>query len=172
MPRGFFRFVLYFCGVLLGVWLFLNVLSVPRELVTETVIRAPIQRVWNSVIELDNYPMWNPFIKHAGGRVAVNSDIEMEIHLPGRQVVHLNSMVEEAKEVAALQWSAGYNVPGVIDLTNRIEMKFQDMGTVKVTQTQRFSGLLIGPLTEGMLRRWEEGSADMLEGLKKHCQRD
>lgn len=172
MPRRFLRFVVYFFVAFLSVWLFLSLLSSPREVVTETVIRAPIQNIWNTVIDVDSYPSWNPLYVSGTGKIALNSSVDLEIHLPGRQKFHMHPFVDEAKEVETLHWTAGYMIPGFFDLTSRIDMRFQDVGTVKVTHTQRFTGLLVGPLTDGMIGRWEEGSTRMLEALKTRCQRN
>lgn len=171
MPRGFMRFVFIFCALVGGLWLVLVLLSAPREIKTEIVIEAPIGTVWKELVDFDNYPAWNPFITYISGPVVAGSRLEVHVQPPGGSPMTFRPVLEEAKETQRLQWTGVLFIPGLFDGTHRFEMEFYDMGKVKFTQTESFSGLLVGPLTDSMLARTEQGFKEMNEALKKRCER-
>ena len=53
------------------------------ELRTETEIDAPVERVWQVLMDFDSYPRWNPFIRSIRGTPEVGSRLEVEIGASG-----------------------------------------------------------------------------------------
>lgn len=171
MPKGFPLAVLIFCAVIALVWLGLSAISAPREIRTEVVIEAPLQEVWDALVDFESYPQWNPFIPHISGRVVVGSRLEVHIAPPGGSRSVFRPRVEEAVPLQRLQWHGRLLVPGLFEGTHRFQLELIGLGKTKLTHSETFTGLLVGPLTESMLARTEQGFLAMNDALKNYCER-
>ena len=56
-----------------------------KELRTEIIINAPVEKVWNVLTDFPQYPNWNPFIKYIQGNVQEGEKIQVKLVLPGSQ---------------------------------------------------------------------------------------
>src|SRR5438046_5552293 len=66
------------------------------ELRTETEIDAPVERVWQVLMDFDSYPRWNPFIRSIRGTPEVGSRLEVEIGAPGTRPMRFRPTVRVA----------------------------------------------------------------------------
>lgn len=170
MPKGFLPIVLTICGVLGIVWVALFMLSTPREIRTEIIIDAPLEKTWQTLIDFGEYPAWNPFIQHISGQLVVGSELEVHIHPPGGSSMVFRPRVQEVRETQALEWKGQLLVPGLFDGVHRFEVSFHDLGKTKLVHSERFSGILVGPLMDSTLARTEQGFREMNEAFKKRCE--
>ena len=60
-----------------------------KELRTEIVIQASPENVWKILTDLENYPRWNPFIRHAIGKAEVGETVDIDFE-PDSKGLNLN----------------------------------------------------------------------------------
>lgn len=55
---------------------------------SETTIEAPVQKVWNIIIDLERYPEWNPFTPRISAtRIVVGQEFVLDCRLSEKQLL-------------------------------------------------------------------------------------
>ncbi|MFE0136321.1 SRPBCC family protein [Streptomyces sp. NPDC059037] len=140
-----------------------------RNIETQVAIDAPLDVVWDVVVDLDRYREWNPFIIEARGKAEVGQELslrmqrpkksEEEVHKPTVTVVERNRM---------LQWSGIIRHASIFRARHEFLLEKNDKGGaggVLLRQREDFGGLTM-PLAGGMVWRIEEGFLLMNAALK------
>ena len=140
-----------------------------KELRTETEIDAPPEQVWQVLTDFRAYPEWNPFIRSIEGEPKVGSGLKLRIEQPGGRAMTFKPKVRAAEPARELRWLGRLLLPGLVDGDHRLALEPLDGGRSKFIQSERFSGLLIGLLTN-TLAATEQGFERMNEALKRRVE--
>ncbi|MEX2527797.1 MAG: SRPBCC family protein [Gemmatimonadota bacterium] len=83
----------------------------PVHLLQEAVIRAPVERVWGSLVDLSQWPMWHPGIS----RLGVEGELEVGTRFHWRMNgMHLHGRVLELEAPVRARWEVrGMGLAGV-----------------------------------------------------------
>ena len=57
--------------------------KIMNELNTEIDIYAPPNKVWNLLIDFENYPNWNPYLRHISGPLTIGTKLKVSAHPSG-----------------------------------------------------------------------------------------
>jgi hypothetical protein len=140
-----------------------------KELQTEIWIERPPAAVWQILTATDEYPSWNPFIRHMRGQLQAGNRIEVEIGAPGSDTMTFRPVVLKVERDRELRWLGSLWMPGVFDGEHSFRLE-SDGRRTHFIQSERFSGLLVGRLTDSILRETEEGFAAMDEAVKQRAE--
>jgi hypothetical protein len=99
-------------------------------------------RVWGVLTDLGAYPEWNPFIVRAEGRIEVGSRLSLRMQPVGARAVSLRPTVLEAVEGGHLRWRGQLWMRGIFDAEHDFRVEALDEGRSRLTQNERFTGLL------------------------------
>ncbi|MFC6992328.1 SRPBCC family protein [Haladaptatus sp. GCM10025707] len=113
------------------------------ELTTSIDIDAPPETVWRVLTDFDHYPEWNDFM-HIAGRPTVGTRLHIT---PGPAAGRSPSFKPEVLRADAnreLRWLGHLYVRGLFDGEHRFEITDLGDGTSRLTQAERFSGVLVG----------------------------
>lgn len=139
-----------------------------RSIDTTVTIGATPDRVWEVLTDLESYSEWNSFITSAGGSVAVDEDLDLEMGLNGR-TMRISPVVQEAEIAASFEWLGKIGVRGLFDGRHRFELSANSGGTV-LTHSERFTGVL-APLVFKMIEeQTREGFDAMNRDLKARAE--
>lgn len=166
MPRGFLLFVLIFIvitGLIAGA---LVLMQKDREIRTEIVIAAPPEAVWRVLTATAEYPSWNPFLVSLKGTLAHDEKLEVTVRPPGGSEMSFLARVLVATPNQELAWRGGVVVPGIFQGEHRFRLQPTAGGHTRFLHSQKFTGLLVGPVMNAMLDRTERGFAEMNLALK------
>jgi len=109
-------------------------------------VEAPVQEVWDRMMEVSTWPEWKPFIKKAkvaGGYDSLTngSTLKFSAVIGGPVAIPLSAKVTEFSVPSRLAWSGG--VPGVFFAVHSFDFKAAQ-GKTRVVSREEFSGALLG----------------------------
>jgi hypothetical protein len=113
-----------------------------HEIVTEVVLEASAERVWQVVTNLDAYSGWNPVLRRVRGRLAIGQRLTVvRIGAHGREIVERPTVVRY-RPVRELRWRTRLALPWLLD-TERV-FRVESLGPVRTRflHWQSRSGLL------------------------------
>ena len=119
-------------------------IQVKREIVTEIVIGASPDAVWEVLLDFDSYPEWNPFITSASGQAETGERLAVTIQPQGRRAMQFRPEVLRALPGQELSWLGRVGVPGLFDGEHRFILEADaDSGGTRFIQRETFSGILL-----------------------------
>jgi hypothetical protein len=142
---------------------------VRRSISRSVEIDAPPDRVWRELADTAAYPGWNPFIKRLDGELREGATLEVEIEPPGGRRMTFKPTVTAAEPNRELGWLGHLLVRGLFDGEHRFEIDDLGDGRSRLTQSERFSGLLVRPFG-GTLAKTERGFEAMNRALKERAE--
>jgi hypothetical protein len=125
---------------------------VSKILSSQIDIDASPARVWEVLTDYSAYPEWNPFIVRAGGRTEVGSRLSLRMQPVGARAVSLRPMVVEAVEGSRLRWRGRLWMPGIFDAEHDFRVEALDGGRSRLSQDERFTGLLVAVMAGSLDR--------------------
>jgi hypothetical protein len=130
-----------------------------RSIRTEIVINRTPGAVWQILTATDRYSAWNPMIDKIVGDLREGSVIEVDEGMVFHPIVLAFHPNQE------LRWKGYVWTPGVFDGDHRFILEAQGQST-HVIQTEKFSGLLAGRLTRGIIDQTVDAMQEMNRALK------
>lgn len=140
------------------------------ELVTETVIDASPETVWETLLDFESYPEWNPFMR-VTGRPNPDATLVVEMHPPGKRASTFRPTVTYVEEAVEFRWLGHLFVPGIFDGEHRFELSDLGDGRTRFTQAETFRGVLVRVINGWLGDATREGFEAMNEALKRRAER-
>jgi len=141
------------------------------EIRTSILIKAAPARVWSILMDFEQYPDWNPFIKTIAGEAEKGARITAYIEPPGAKGMTFKPKVLVVEPEREFRWLGHLFIPGLFDGEHIFELSDNGNGTTTLVQRERFGGILI-PLFKKMLNdNTLRGFEAMNEALKARAER-
>jgi hypothetical protein len=128
-------------------------------------IDAEPDAVWRQLADTASYPDWNPFVRRLAGRLEEGERLEVEIEPPGGRAMTFKPSVLAARPGRELRWLGRFLVRGLFDGEHSFEIEPLGGGRSRLTQAERFSGVLVRPFG-GTLEKTRRGFEAMNQALK------
>jgi hypothetical protein len=128
-------------------------------------IDAAAETVWGELADTDAYAGWNPFVRRLDGELEEGARLEVEITPPDGRAMTFKPTVLAARRGRELRWLGHLLVPGLFDGEHSFEIEPLGPDRSRLTQAERFSGLLVRPFG-GSLEKTERGFEAMNRALK------
>lgn len=141
-----------------------------HHLHTEIEIDASVERVWAVLSDFASYPQWNPFIKRVVGAPRQGTRLEVTIQPSGGKAMRFKPVVLSAEAGRELRWLGRVLLPGVFDGEHRFVIEPLANGKVLFQQSERFNGLLVGPLRASLEKDTRRGFEEMNRALKARAE--
>ncbi|MFD1585951.1 SRPBCC family protein [Halorientalis brevis] len=129
-------------------------------------IDAPPAVVWRVLSEFERYPEWNEYVRIEGTPVAGARLTVTPGPRAGRQP-SATSRVLRAEPEYELRWRSHLLVRGLCDGEHCFTIENLGNGRSRLTQAERFVGLLAGPF----VRRYGRQTAATFEGVNRAIKR-
>lgn len=133
---------------------------------TEIEIDASAERVWSVLSDFNSYHEWNPFIKSAVGQPIQGERLRIAVQPNGAKPMRFSPRVLVSEPGRELRWLGRLVVPGVFDGEHRFIIEKLSDNKVRFEQSERFNGLLVGPLRATLERGTKRGFEEMNRALK------
>lgn len=137
---------------------------------SSVVIDAPLQNVWNALVDFDNYHQWNAFTPKIDIEPKIGSRVGLHVRLnPASQ----KTILQKEK---LLVWEEGERLEwGIKDAWYVKTVRIQSLTDLGNNQTKYYtSDAFDGPLTSLILwlygRKIQIGFDDVCSGLKKYVE--
>jgi hypothetical protein len=141
-----------------------------KEIKTEILINATPTKVWSILVNFENYPNWNPFIKSIKGNLKVGNKIMARIEPPEANGMTFKPTILTLETNKELKWLGHLLFPGLFDGEHKFELIDNADGTTTFIQSEKFNGILV-PLFKKLLdNNSKRGFEEMNEALKKECE--
>lgn len=133
---------------------------------TEIEIDASAERVWKVLSDFNAYPEWNPFIKSVIGQPVQGTRLKIIIQPGEAKPMRFSPRVIVAEPERELRWLGRLLVPGVFDGEHCFIIEKLSDNKVRFEQSERFNGLLVGPMRSTLNRDTTRGFEEMNQALK------
>lgn len=152
----------------------------PRHAQSETLIDAPIQKVWDVIMDLKNYPDWNPFTIEVENRDGPVVGAAIRLHVrwsDGKGLIspeRISRIEPPAGDAGARRACYGYQFGTILSALNLVRSDRLQMleerpgGKTFYRTTIAMTGLLSG-LTP--LAKVQDGFDRQTAALKQRCER-
>lgn len=166
--KVFRRFLICFAVPLGFALLCLMALHKNSSIRTEIWINSSPRQVWNVLIATAEYPSWNPMISHLTGELHEGSVIELTVGA-GSDSMTFHPKILRVRTGQELRWKGNVLTAGIFDGEHQFFLEQQGNET-HLIQSEEFSGLLAGKLTQAALRETTAQMNSMNLALKQRCE--
>ena len=112
-----------------------------KQLDNEIEINASAERVWHLLTDFAQFPQWNPFIQRVSGEPTTGAQLEVTIQPSGSQATTIRRIVLKAEPNRELRWHGQWLTPGLLDDEHIFTIEPLEMGRVRFTQREIFTGI-------------------------------
>ena len=141
-----------------------------KNIQTEILINTDITKVWDVLMNFDNYPKWNPFITSISGERKLGSRLTVSINPPGGKGMTFKPNILTLEANKEFRWKGKLGINGIFDGEHYFILEVLENDKTKFIQGEKFSGLLV-PFVGKMLDKTQKGFQLMNESIKKECER-
>ncbi|MFN8637533.1 MAG: SRPBCC domain-containing protein [Chloroflexota bacterium] len=141
------------------------------ETVTDIIIDAPAERVWQALADFPAYSEWNPLIRRVGGNLAPNARLSVTLAGSDGSERTAHPTVVHLRPGREIRWRDRPGVPWLMDTESSFKIEPLGAEQVRFVHWQATSGLLalfLGASSDGRLRERLEA---MNEALKRQAER-
>lgn len=122
-----------------------------RELSTRIEFDGTPEEAWKVLADLPAHGEWNPFITKIEGELRPGAKLDVRLEPEGERGITMHPTVLAAEPGRELRWLGHLLVPGIFDGEHRFLIEDAGSGRVRLTQSERFGGILL-PLLWKRLR--------------------
>jgi hypothetical protein len=141
-----------------------------REIRSETTINGPVERVWETLTDLDSFSTWNPFVQRASGNVSEGEKLNVYLKAPGGMGMTFKPQVVKAAPNSEFRWLVNLLMPGIFDGEHIFELEPAGDDGCRFVQREEFRGVLV-PLMLAMVgKSTERGFLAMNQALKSRVE--
>lgn len=141
-----------------------------RELFTEIEINASPESVWRVLVDFNEYPAWNPFIRNIEGALEEGRRLKVRIEPPGGSAMTFKPVVKKVTLNHEIRWLGHLFIPGLFDGEHRFEIRMTDDTKLRFVQREAFGGLLVPILWKSLKGATQKGFEAMNAALKQRAE--
>jgi hypothetical protein len=138
-----------------------------KEIKTEILIKASVEKVWAVFSDFENYPKWNPFIKSLKGEVKVGNKIHVTIQPYDSKPMSFKPKVLAFERNKEMRWIGRLLFGGLFDGKHQFEIIDNHDGTVTFKQSEVFKGILMPFFSKKKMENTRKGYEAMNQKLKE-----
>lgn len=142
------------------------------ELRTEIIIDATPEKVWSLLMDFDNYPQWNPFIRSVQGPAKQGEKIRVTLRMENGKEMKFNPRVLRADENQRFEWLGHLFIPGLFDGNHYFIVEKLKDHQVKFIHGETFKGILSGVVLKKIGEETKRGFEKMNSVLKTLAEKE
>lgn len=105
-------------------------------------INAPIDKVWSTVIDFQNYKKWNSQLSYLGGTIEPNGKLHLKLSVEGTEPYEFKPNISFWEEKKRFAWLAKTGLPRIFDGEHFFELKDLVNGRTLLTNREEYRGVL------------------------------
>lgn len=138
-----------------------------KELKTEILIHSNPKKVWDILMDFENYPIWNPFITSIKGEVVSGNKISVKIVPPGSKGMIIKPRIKTVNPNRQLSWLGRLFVAGIFDGKHSFQLIDNENGTTTFIHSESFNGLFVPFMNKMIDQQVKSGFEMMNQKLKE-----
>lgn len=147
-----------------------KVIKQGKLIYSEIIIKASVEKVWQTFTNFEKYPEWNPFIKSLKGTLTEDKKIEAFLQLPEKKGMTFKPTVLVYDSLKEFRWIGKLFIGRLFDGEHTFKLKDNKDGTVTFIQYERFRGILIPFMKKMLESNTQTGFNLMNTALKQRCE--
>lgn len=136
---------------------------------TEITINAPVSQVWGVLMDFEQYPNWNPFLREITGEAKVGTQLTNTIQSNEKKTMQFKPEVLVVEKDQEFRWKGKLFVSGLFDGEHYFILK-EENGKTLLIHGENFTGLLSGVLLKMIEEDTEKGFHAMNLALKNRVE--
>lgn len=140
-----------------------------KQIETQIIIDAALEKVWHVLTDFDNHPKWNPFIRSIAGPKIVGQNLVVLLGAPNQKPMTFKPVVLKFTPNKEFRWRGKLLLPGIFDGEHYFILEEISPYKTKFTHGEIFEGILVN-LLSGMLDKTKLGFEAMNVALKNRCE--
>ncbi|WP_069130871.1 SRPBCC domain-containing protein [Rhodohalobacter halophilus] len=141
-----------------------------KQIKTIVHIHAPIHIVWDALMNFQNYPDWNPFIRSIEWASDSKEQLLITILPPDSQKpMKFNPSILRHETQKEFRWKGKLLMKGLFDGEHYFRLSKLPNGSTAFVHGESFSGVMV-PFLKSGLRKTELGFKQMNMALKELCE--
>lgn len=136
------------------------------EITTEILINAPIDIVWKTLTNFEDYKNWNPFIVNVSGEIHKGGKINVTIQNDAKSKMTFKALVLENQENKEFRWRGKLLVKGIFDGEHKFRLEQITPNQTRLIHSEAFSGILVKPFLNNLQTKTKSGFERMNNVLK------
>ncbi|OJJ22405.1 hypothetical protein BKI52_06910 [marine bacterium AO1-C] len=137
---------------------------------TEIIINASAQNVWNTLMDFDKHPEWNPFITKLTGEAKVGEKLHVEIQPPNQKLSTFTPKVLTVQPNKHFSWRGTFLASFVMAGEHNYEIEELEPNKVKFKHYENFTGVLAGIIMKKIGEDTQKGFQMMNEAIKARAE--
>jgi hypothetical protein len=106
-------------------------------------LNAPIQKVWEAVIDFNNYHRWNSQLSYLGGEVAPGAQLHLKLAVAGTDPYEFKPTISHWQQQALFGWIAHTGgIPRLFDGEHFFELTELAGGKTLLVNREEYRGIL------------------------------
>lgn len=137
-----------------------------KQIKTSITINASREKIWQILLDFDNYPKWNSFIKSVSGDVKVGNRIQIKL-----QGMTFKPVILNLNKNTELKWLGHLWFKGLFDGEHKFYLTDNGNGTTNFEQSENFSGILVNLFSKRLDQDTKKGFEQMNKELKLRAEK-
>jgi hypothetical protein len=108
----------------------------------DIIIHSTSQKVWETVIDFQNYKNWNSQLQYLGGTIAKNEVIHLKLSVEGATPYEFKPTISHWEEGRTFAWIARTGLPRLFDGEHFFEVTVNQDGTTTLINREEYRGVL------------------------------
>lgn len=114
-----------------------------KHIKTKILINVSSEKIWQILMDFDNYPNWNPFIKYIQKSKSDSSKLEIEIQPPNGNKMRFKPIIIDQIQNKKFSWKGKLLLSGLFDGEHIFELIANSDGSTTFIHSEKFSGILV-----------------------------
>lgn len=140
-----------------------------KSIVTEIIINAPAERVWEILTNTEKYADWNPFLLKIKGEIKIGNRLENTMK-NGNSTIIFKPQVLQVIPENYFEWLGKLWVSGIFDGRHYFRLEKINSTQIKLTHGEEFSGLLSGYVLKKNGNEIRQNFVEMNQALKRRAE--
>lgn len=141
-----------------------------KEITTTILIQAKPAKIWQILMDFENYPTWNPFIIEISGNPQTGKSIQAKIQPPGSKPMIFKPIVLMNESEKEFKWKGKLLFKGLFDGEHCFQLIDNQNGTTTFIHSEKFAGILVPFLKKMLDTNTKNGFTLMNEAIKKRAE--
>lgn len=141
----------------------------PRDGSASSEMAAPVEVVWEVLIDFERYPDWNVFTPRVETSLRVGSPVRLQVDMPGRSRRTRTEWINLVEPHRTICWGLHIGHPGLLCANRWQELHELEDGRTRYVTTEGFSGLLAPLVMALYAQAMRQGFQSVADGLKERA---
>ncbi|TCI92796.1 SRPBCC domain-containing protein [Tenacibaculum sp. M341] len=132
-----------------------------KQITTSITINATTEQIWAVLMDFENFPKWNSFIKSISGTPKVANTLHVQL-----QNMNFTPTVLKHRKNSEFIWKGKLFMKGIFDGEHRFYVKDNGNGSSTFEHSEKFSGILVPFFSKNLDKNVTKGFETMNKELK------